>query len=289
MKIEHFESLTKDISDSQKRFVFYKHMYLKCPFGDHFQRAIVKSAAILQKLTVQERERAEAAKAGQKRGDVGPGPQENDHKQKNAEVKEKGFFKSLIDKVDNITTSGKLVTEMMSKPKNTSRSLKELEEYYHRHLELFQRVGLIFDSCDDYEMQLCNREAQYARLQEKVSEMWGCLAEWLKERSVDLKALEVADEDLQSWLEVVVYSSLHLQESKVEGVDAGAEDPERPAGEDVHGRAAAEQGADDDAERPGREVAIGHAGQALLHGEGPVVRGQGHQARAGDAGAAGGS
>lgn len=231
------------MSDNYKNFIYYKHLYLHTPFGENFSKSVVRCGGVMQKVANQVREKEvlvskERANQddviGNKSESIGGGikngiideksgevedetkvRQQTKEKEKEKEKEKGGFFKSLFDKVDNLATSNKLVSDLISKPKHSSKSLKEIEEHYVGHLDLFMRIGLIFGSNDDYESQLSQRDTQIASLTLRVQETVGYVSEYIRDRGVDMASLGLEEEDVASLVELIFFSSLHLQETKV--------------------------------------------------------------------------
>ena len=221
LRADHFKSITKSFSDDFKNFIAYKHLYLHTPFGEGYNKSVARCAGLLQKITSSVKEKEtnpmQAAGDGIVNQAARDANQEDENRARPAPTpkKETGFFKSIIDKVDNFATSNKIVADLMSKPKHSQKSFKDLEEHYIKHLDLFLRIGLTFGNNDDFEAQLNQRESQRACLQIRVQEMQSYFMEYLREKAVPLKDLDIDEEDISAFIELIVFSSLHAQETKV--------------------------------------------------------------------------
>jgi hypothetical protein len=215
--IDTFKNATKSLGDTYINFSFYKHLYLRCPFGDQFNKSVFRSAGLLQHaiMAVKEKESLKAADSNlaANKPSLKEVIAEEEAKAKQLSKDKGGFFKSLMDKVDTMN-AGKLVSEMLAKPKHSSRSYKELEEYYIKHLEMFKRVGLVFGQNDDYEFQLEQREQQITTLQVRVHDISCYVMEYLRDKNINLNQLDFDEEDITSVVELIVFASLHMQETK---------------------------------------------------------------------------
>lgn len=183
-------------------------MYLKTAFGENFNKSIIRCGGLLQRLT-----QATLSDEDQlPRGDGQPGNDQARGKQ--LPKKESGLFKSIFDKVDEFASS-RIVSDLQGKPRHSSRSFAELEAAYLEHADLFKRIGLVFGNHDDFEMQLATRDTQIAALWSRIDTGSKHVISLLKEKGLDIASLDLAVEDVQSLVALVMFSSLHYQETKV--------------------------------------------------------------------------
>lgn len=185
-------------------------MYLKTSFGDTFNKAIIHCGGLLHRLTQATLQEEDHAARGEQ---MGPG-NDNQPKVKQLPKKESGLLKSIFEKVDEFTSS-RIVTDLGAKPKHSSRSFAELESAYTEHAELFRRVGLVFGNNDDFEMQLETRETQIAALWSRIEAGSRHISSLLKEKGLDIENLDISPDDVQAVIELVMFASLHFQETRV--------------------------------------------------------------------------
>lgn len=189
-------------------------MYLRHAFGENFNKAIVRCGSLLQRLASNTLDSPEnlTNRAAPKENEENPLQQQRPRPPVKKEPST-GIFKSIMDKVDEYAISK--IPDLSSKPKHSSRTYSELEALYLEHAELFKRVGLMFSDNDDYEMQLSHRDQQIATLNKRIVESSQYISAVLRNNNIFLEDLGVEPEDVRSVVELVMFSSLHYQETKV--------------------------------------------------------------------------
>lgn len=189
-------------------------MYLRHAFGENFSKSIIRSGSLLTRLTSNTLNSPENTKERNVNKD-GEESLIQQQRPKPAPPKKEtgGIFKSFMDKVDEFAISK--MPDISSKPKHSSKTYSELEDLYLEHAELFKRVGLVFSNNDDFEIQLGQRDQQIATLQARIIESSQYISAVLRSKDVFIEDLGVEQEDVRSLVELVMFSSLHYQETKV--------------------------------------------------------------------------
>lgn len=214
--LEVYKGLGYKHASKHTSYVFYKHAYLRnTSVTETFGKCVSRCAAVVQLVTGSIKDKANYV--AQQTGTPSPvltnreALLEEESKAKQLKESKTGFFKSFIDKVD---FGGTKLSDMLGMPKNTTKTFKELEEHYLAHLDLFKRVGLIYGEQEDFEVQLSQREHQIHTLEVRIGETCKYLEEYMQSKNVTYASLGLEPEDLNSFVSIVFFSSLQLQECK---------------------------------------------------------------------------